>query len=142
MAATAVFLLALIGTEELARYFRTRLTGRPSFSRAALERAINAIQGGTPDDRQEAAAQIATMGPAAIAQTLQRITIEDPAADKFYMVQEAVRALAGAGSPAVDGLCAALRQPQPGVRAAAARVLAEMGAIGREALPSLLAALE
>jgi len=142
LAATVVFLLALIGTAELARYFRPWLTGRPLLSRAALERAIGAIQTGTPQQRQEAAGQIAAMGPAAIVATLERITIEDPANDKFYMIQEAVRALAGTGGPAVGGLCEALHRPPPAVRAGAASVLAEMGAAGREALEPLLAALK
>jgi HEAT repeat protein len=142
LAGVALFLVVLIGVVELARVLRPRLIGHFRLNQAALQQAVERLQDANESVRRQAAADIAAMGPDAVVAALDRITIEDRAGDKFFMVPGAVRAFAATGEDCVEGLRRALASPQLNIRFAAASVLRDIGAPGRAALPDLIAALQ
>ena len=140
-AGIVVFLAMLTGVVLLAHHLRPLVASRRGADPAVLQPYIWRLQVGSEESRQEAAGAIVAMGPDSLIATLELITTEDRANDKFLIVPGAVRALAGASDDAVEALGEALRSPKPNVRVGAASVLREMGVRGRDALQPLIAAL-
>ena len=141
LAGAAAFLAAMIGAVLLARHLRPMVAGSRTMSQASLQPVVARLQAGTQESRLEAAQTIVAMGPQALAATLDQIAPEDRANDKFSIAPGAVRALAAASDQSVATISEALRSSRPGVRAAAASVLREMGERGHEALDPLTVAL-
>ena len=138
-----VFLAALIGVIFLARAIRPWLAARRAAAqRATVEFWLPRLDRGADEPRHEAAQAIVALGPNAVCRTLDHISKDPGGGQAFARDPAAVRALAGVGAEAVPGLCESLRWPEPKVRAVAVEVLQQMGAAGRGARDSLLAALD
>jgi HEAT repeat protein len=87
--------------------------------------------------KQLRASQPQEQGPSPVAQALAAIPIR-----QWGVKETAVDAIARIGEPAVPALIQSLSDPDPGVRAQAARALARMSEKAQTALPALTAALD
>ena len=128
--ALVAFLIALIGAVLVARQLRP-LVFRPRPVSPELQQSLHQLEAAQdPDARLEAARKLVALGPEAVATALDRFTTAGNGGELPSIPQPIVHALADVGPAATDALGKALGSPKPGVRAAAADVLAEMGAQG------------
>lgn len=147
LAGLTVFLLCLIGVVLLARHLRPKIYGE-QWARNAFDTALARLRNGDlPDDkRREAAAQIVSFGPEAIAATLNETAKIVGQDDSFQFPTTIIKLLAEQTSAAA-AFAPALGSDRANVRAAAAYVLREMGPAIAPATdaenvdPDLLAAL-
>jgi HEAT repeat protein len=139
--ALVAFLIALVGAVLVARQLRPLVSrGRPVPT--AQEQSLEQLEAaGDQEARLEAARKVVALGPAAVAAALDRFTAAGSSGDLPSIPQPIVHALAEVGPDAADALRQALGAPTARVRAAAAEVLAELGAQGAVARPALVAAL-
>ncbi len=141
--ALVAFLIALIGAVLVARQLRP-LVFRPRPVSPELQQALHQLEAAQdPDARLEAARKLVALGPEAVATALDRFTTAGNGSELPSIPQPIVHALADVGPEATASLGKALGSPtaKPGVRAAAAEVLSEMGAQGSGAQTALVAAL-
>ena len=139
----AVFLLVLIATVLVARWIRSYSAGESAPQKPAnLAQWIEQLRSGPdPLARREAAEAIANMGSQALIETLDAVAEIPEDGSIFHIGPPVFDALAAVGPSAVDGLTEALRSQKPNVRAAAAKVLRQMGHEAMPAMESLTAVL-
>ena len=135
MFALVAFLIALVGAVLAARSLRPLVARNHPESTPALpatpqlEPSLHQLEAASDHNaRLEAAKKVVALGPAAVAAALDRFTSAGGDGDLPSISQPIVHALAEVGPAAADALGQALGSPKARVRAAAADVLAEMGA--------------
>jgi HEAT repeat protein/uncharacterized Zn finger protein (UPF0148 family) len=137
-----LFLAALIGVVVLARHIKPWWDARREAARlATVEYWWPQLENGPDDARQEAARRIVALGPHAVVKTLEHVSQVPGKEEQFSFVMAAIYALAEVGPDVAAGLSEGLRSPEPRVRAAAARVVQQMGRAGRATRDDLLRAL-
>ena len=135
------FSAALVGVIVLARSLKPWLAARhEAAERKSVEYWLPRLENGSAEERAEAAKAIVGLGPPAVVTALEKVSHDPENDEDFAFVTDAIHALAAVGPDAVFGLHAALRSPEPRVRAAAANVVQEMGPAGSATCPELLAA--
>ncbi len=144
LAAVAVFLLVLIATVLAARWIRLHSLRESAPQKPAnLSQWIEQLRSG-PDQpaRRQAAEAIANMGSQAMIETLDAVAEIPEDGSMFHIGLPVFDALVEIGPSTVDGLSDALRSQKPNVRAAAAKVLRQMGHEAKPAMQSLAAVLQ
>ncbi|HUT09904.1 MAG TPA: HEAT repeat domain-containing protein [Thermoguttaceae bacterium] len=138
------FLVALIVVVIAAREIRKRLIQEDAAAEPTTAKQwIDQLRDGPDDDaRREAAGALLREGPEAVIAALDATTvISSEATAPRFEPPEVVPAMASHGAEAVEALCQALASKKQNVRAAAARILEEIGHEAKAAVGPLSEAL-